>query len=434
MTTEHDTPSVSEAMPLVRETRIDNGMRVVSLVPDKRTANKSASDVAVFQLRLMAGSALDGDMPGLGRFTTLMLSRGSAGKNLETIAEELDSLGATLGFGCGRLTIDGTTKSLAADAEVVLGYLVDALRKPDFPQDQVEIIRAQMLSGLRQAENSTRALANRTMREMVYPEGHPFHNRASGTVESVSAIDRSDLIAFHERAFQPDNAIVAVAGGIDHDAAVALVEQHLGDWTGTPPEIDIQTVDPPAELRRHDDTLPGKTQADLAMGLPSINREHPDYYALSVANLIIGRFGLYGRLGESVRERQGMAYYAYSQLQAGKRVGLWVVNAGVAPENVDRAIDSIIAEVNGFNEGGPTEREYADATGSILGSLPLGLETSGSQAATAGDIVFHNLGHDYLQRYRDIIRSLTPEQITDAARRHLDTSRLTVAVVGPDRE
>lgn len=419
---------ISAAMPLVRETRINNGMRVVSL----EGASQTPSDVAVFQLRLMAGSTLDGDAPGLGRFTTSMLSRGSAGKSLETIAEELDSLGATLGFGCGRLTIDGTTKSLVADADTILGYLAEALRRPDFPDDQVEIIRAQMLSGIRRSEDSTRAVANRTMRELIYPTEHPFHTRASGTVESIAGINRAALARFHATAFQPRDAIVAVAGGVDHEAAVALIERHFGDWSGNPPPIDIPTVDAPTEQRRSDGSLPGKTQADLAMGLPSINRSHSDYYALSVANLIIGRFGLYGRLGESVRERQGMAYYAYSQLQAGKQAGLWVVNAGIAPENVDRAIESIIAEVEGFNAGGPTEREFTDATGSILGSLPLGLETSASQASTAADIVFHDLGHDYLQHYRDIIHALTPEQITQAARDHLDMGRLTIAVVGPE--
>jgi len=338
------------------------------------------SDVAVFQVRLMTGTALDGELPGLGNFTTAMLSRGSAGKTLDQIAEELDGLGATLGFGAGRLTIDGTTKSLQADADTVLGYLASALRQPDFPEDQIEIVRAQMLSSLRQAENSTRAMANRAMREMIYPEGHPFHHRASGTPESIAAIDRDALVSFHATVFQPQDAIVAVAGGIGHDEAVALVEKHFGDWEGAPPPIAVPPVEPPAERRRQDGTLPGKTQADIAIGLPSIHRGHADYYALSVANLIIGRFGLYGRLGESVRERQGMAYYAYSQLQAGKQVGLWVVNAGVAPENVDRAIESIIAEVEGFNEGGPTESEFADATGSIASATP---EDEGPTAMSA---------------------------------------------------
>jgi zinc protease len=415
-------------MPLVRETRVDNGMRVVSL-DWERTDN---NDVAVFQLRLMAGSALDGEFPGLGSFTTSMLSRGSAGRVLDEIAEELDELGATLGFGCGRLTIDGTTKSLREDADIVLGFLSAALRRPDFPEDQTQIVRAQMFSGLRQAENSTRAMANRTMRELIYPEGHPFHHRSSGTIESLEAIKRNTLIGFYERAFQPQDAIVAVAGGISHDDAVSLVGRHFGDWRGTPPAQEVPPVDPPDHLVRQDGDLPGKSQADIAMGLPSIERGHPDYYALSVANLILGRFGLYGRLGESVRERQGMAYYVYSQLQSGKELGLWVVNAGVAPENVDRAIDSIIAEIRGFNETGPTEREFTDAVGSVLGSLPLGLETSGSQASTAGDIVFQELGHDFLRRYHAIITALTPAQITAAARAHFDPERLTIAVVGPE--
>src|SRR5690606_6252830 len=157
MVDERGQGAVSQEMPLVRETRLDNGMRVVSLDGDFDVQ----SDVAVFQVRLMTGTALDGELPGLGNFTTAMLSRGSAGKTLDQIAEELDGLGATLGFGAGRLTIDGTTKSLRADADTVLGYLAAALRQPDFPEDQIEIVRAQMLSGLRQAENSTRAMANR---------------------------------------------------------------------------------------------------------------------------------------------------------------------------------------------------------------------------------------------------------------------------------
>lgn len=420
--------NISSEMPLVLETQLANGMRVVSL----EGGGESESDVAVVQIRLMTGSALDGDLPGLARFTSSMVTRGSGGRTLDDISIELDGLGASIGVGAGRLTTDASIKSLREDADRVLGILATALRHPDFPSDQAQTVRGQMLTGLRQAENNTRTKADRLMRETIYPQDHPLHSRPGGTEESLAAIDEAALRDFHTRTYLPGRAIVAVAGGLSHQEGVDLVARHFGDWTGAPPEIDVPPVEPPAETVRVEDSLPDKTQADVAMGLPAISRNHPDYYALSVANLILGRFGLYGRLGESVRERQGMAYYAFSRFEGGKFVGTWTANAGVDPKNVDRAIESVIEEIRKFQEEGPTEREFSDAIGSILGSLPLGLETSGSKAATAGDVIFYELGHDFLQRYRGIIRGLTPEQIRDAARRYIDPDRLVIAVVGPE--
>jgi zinc protease len=269
------------------------------------------------------------------------------------------------------------------------------------------------------------------MREALFPPGHPFHDSAIGTDESLEAIDRAALEAYHAVAFRPEKGIVAVAGGITHSGAVELVERHFGQWGGQPPQVVIPQPDPPPATRRLHGAIAGKSQADIAMAAPAIQRRHSDYYALSVANLILGRFGLMGRLGESVRERQGMAYYVYSSVEAGRSVGLWSANAGVDPSNVDRAIDSIIEVVRGFQADGSTEREFSDAIGSITGSLPLSLETSSGIANVVSDILYHELGEDYLQRYRALIDALTPEDIVRAARAHIAPDHLTISVVGP---
>lgn len=421
---------IERELPVVEETRLANGMRVVSL----KSEQPSESDVVVLQLRLMSGSALDHNLPGLASFTASMLTRGSAGRNLEQISEELDGLGASIGVGAGRVTTDGSTKSLREVADRTVGILADALRRPDFPDDQIEIVRRQMLTSLRQSEDSTRSVASRLLRETMYPEGHPLHQRADGTEESLRAIARDDLVRHHEATYKPANAIVAVGGGISHDNAVQLAERHFGDWTGAPPEIDIDAVAPPAEVIRVSAKLAGKSQADIAIGTPTITRNHPDYYALSLANLIFGRFGLYGRLGESIRERQGLAYYAFSNFRAGRETGSWTASIGVDPQNVERAIASVLEELRRFNDGGPTAREYDDAIGHLLGSVPLGLETSSSRASAAADIAFYDLGADYLRRFRQIVRELTPEQTTAAMRTHVDPDRLIISVAGPDRK
>ncbi len=419
--------NLDSSMPATRQTRLANGIRVVTMEIDP----PRPSNVAVVQVRIPNGSALDGDLAGISRFAGSMLTRGSEGRTLEEIAEELDGLGAAVSVGVGGEATDISVTSLAEDSDRVLAIMAGMILKPDFPESQVPIVRGQMLSGLRQAENSTRAMADRQLREQIYPAGHPFHQRSGGTEESLAAIGPDDLARHHAANYQPSKAIVSLAGGISHEDAIALVERHLGEWAGETPVATVEPGTMPESLQRFDLALPGKTQADIAMGLPAPTRAHPDYYALTVANHVIGRFGLMGRLGESVRERQGMAYYAFSGLEAGKSTGIWSAKAGVAVHNVDGAIDSILEEVQGFLADGPTEREFADCIGSLVGGLPIALESSGTISSIAADIVFYDLGDDYLQRYRGIIEALTPDDLRQAAIDHINPDRLIVSVVGP---
>ena len=416
-------------MPSVRQTQIANGIRVATMEIDP----PRPSDVAVARVRIPNGSVLDGDLPGLARFTGSLLTRGSDGRSLDDIAEELDGLGAAVSVSVGSEATDISVVSLVEDGDRVLGVLAGMLLRPDFPEREIEIVRGQMLSGLRQSLNSTRAEADREMRKTIYPDGHPFHQRSGGTQESLNSIDRAAISAFHTNAYQPSQVIVTLAGGLTHEESVALVERHLGNWHGETPVATVADGVTPGELLRVGKTLPGKTQSDIAMGLPALNRNHPDYYPLTVANQVIGRFGLMGRLGESVRERQGMAYYTFSSLEAGKSTGIWAARAGVAPHNVDGAIESIRQEVRGFIEGGPTEREFADCIGSLLGALPIGLESSDSMASVAADIVYFGLGDDFLQRYRGIIEALTPADLQRAAQKYINPERFVVSVVGPEQ-
>ena len=422
------TENLDTSMPVVKQTRLANGIRVATLEIDP----PRPSDVAVVRVRIPNGSALAGELAGVARFTGSMLTRGSEGRSLDDIAEELDGLGASVSVGVGSEATDISAVSLVADGDHVLGILSGMILRPDFPEREVGIVRGQMLSGLRQSLNSTRAEADRQMRSAIYPEGHPFHQRSGGTEESLNAISRDDLQEFHDRAYRASDVIVSLAGGLTHEESVALVERHLGGWTGDTPVAKVDEGVTPEEIHQEDKTLPGKSQADIALGAPAVNRSHPDYYALTVANQVIGRFGLMGRLGESVRERQGMAYYTFSSLEAGKSVGIWTAKAGVAPHNVDGAIESIRQEVRGFIEGGPTEREFRDCVGALLGGLPIGLESSDSMASVAADIVHFGLGDDFLRRYRSIIEALTPQDLQRSAATYINPDRLVVSVVGPE--
>ncbi|HUG16185.1 MAG TPA: pitrilysin family protein [Thermomicrobiales bacterium] len=425
-----DDVALDETMPGIVETRLANGLRVVTL---DRVMGEDGGPV-VMRVRVPGGSSADGDRRGVARFTADMLTRGSGGRTSDELAEELDGIGASISAGVGRETFDIVSTSMLEDVDHVAGLLASALLRPDFPDDQMQVVRGQILSGLRQAQNDSRAEAEHVMRGMIYPEGHPYRDRVSGTEETVAAMTRDDLASFHNRAIRPSTAIVAIAGSISHAEAIALVERHLGSWEGDTPPVEVADPVPIPQAVRETRELPGKTQADIAIGSLALSRGHPDYDGLNVANLILGRLGLMGRLGESVRERQGMAYYAYSALEVGIGAGQWSARAGVNPSNIDRAIDTILAEVRQFLDGGPTDEEFSDAMGYLTGSMPLGMETAGAISALIADIAFFDLGNGYLRQYRSRIKALTPEHLTESMRRYVDPDRVAIAIVRPAGE
>jgi zinc protease len=190
-------------------------------------------------------------------------------------------------------------------------------------------------------------------------------------------------------------------------------------------------VPPLQGQQRRDITMPGKMQADIIWAVHGLKRTDPDYYAAMMANMVLGRLGLGGRLGENVREEQGMAYYVSSGLSADLGAGPWLAVAGVNPGNVERAIESVLHEIERFVQEGPTEQELADVRSYLTGSLVLGLETNGGIANTLLAIERYGLGLDYIARYPDIINAIGAEEIRAVANAYLSTSDYVLTVAGP---
>src|SRR5262249_34862822 len=155
---------------------------------------------------------------------------------------------------------------------------------------------------------------------------------------------------------------------------------------------------------------------------PGIPREHPEFFALLMVNLILGSLGLMGRLGERVREQQGMAYYVSSRSISRLWAGEWIANAGVAPENVEPTIAAILEEVRRIREDGVTDEELADARDYLIGSLPLRMETNDGIAGYLLNSEYYGLGLDYVQRYPGYIRAETRNSLRAAAQNHMDPS------------
>ena len=392
------------------------------------------SPAVVLRAMIRTGAVHDqAERAGTARLTGSMLQRGTARHSFEQLNELTDSEGVAVTTDVGRQTTDVTVKCLVEDLDLAIGVLTELIREPTFPPEQLEKVRGELLTGLREADQDTRSVAERTFRELAYPEAHPFRRRVAGYQETVPRIAVSDLVAHHSQTFRADLTTLAVAGGVEPSDAFGRLERAFGDWTaaGQPPSYAVPPASRPSEAVTRTVELSGKSQADVVLGFPSIERTHPDYYALDVANLILGRLGLNGRIGANVRERQGLAYYSYSDLEGGLGPGAWAARAGINPTNVERAVEAILSEIKGIRASPVTERELADAQSYLTGVMPLALESNDGVARTMLSIELYGLGLDFLDRYPGIIRALTAEDLLRAARTHLSADRFALAIVRP---
>jgi zinc protease len=399
--------------------------------------NRAAANPSVV-VRALVRAGASRETPGeygIAGLTGRTLRQGTQNIGKAALAEELDGMGAGLSVDVGYALVSVSIKCLSGDFPRAVEILTELLRRPVFPAEELDRLKGQVLTELKEMEDNTRVVSERTWRELAYPSTHPYHRLTVGNAESVERMTREDLSAYHTAWYGPNQTTLMVVGDVPFDEAAAAAERHLGDWPGVRIERVESTLpasDPPARQQREVDMI-GKTQADITIGLPTLERTSPDYYALSFANHILGRMYFMGRFGEKVRDEQGLAYYAYSELHGSYGRGAWLMRAGVNPRNLDKALLSIEAELRRFLDEGPTPTEQADGVSSLLGSLPRQLETNDGAAAVMSEIELYDLGLDYLERYPDIVLALTREQVTETARRWIDPEHLVTAIAGPPR-
>ncbi len=404
---------------------LDNGIVVL--------ARENFSSPAVVVDGYLRGGALlePSEKAGLAGFHSALLTRGTRRHTFSELFEEIESNGASLNVDSGSHTYSFGAKSLAEDLPRMMGLLAEVLREPTFPADHVEKVRGQILTGLKMREDSTRQMASLAFYELAY-RGHPYAISSSGYIETVSAITRDDLVDFH-RNLGPRGAIIAVVGAVKPEEAVRIVEQTFGDWQN--PEQPEPPLAPDAapidDVREKRVLMPGKSQSDLILGVVGPRRSAPDYQAARMANSILGVFGMYGRLGDVVRQQQGLAYYSYSRLSGGLGPGPWEVVAGVSPEKVDLAVGLIRDEIRRLLDEPVSAEELADNKSFFKGQLVLGLETNEGVSSSVLAMELYGLGLDYLQKYADLIDSITVEDVQAAARRYLNPDAYALAVAGP---
>jgi zinc protease len=381
---------------------------------------------------LPVGSLFDTDEKlGLADFTASALMRGTAQHNFQQIYDALESTGASLGIGGGTHTTGFSGKALSEDIDLLLGLISEALREPVFPAEHIKRLRAMHLTSLAIRAQDTEEMASLKLDQIIY-EDHPYRRPEDGYPETVTRIVQEDIVDFHRQYYGPKGMVIAIVGAVKPEDVVRKVEKIMGDWMNpvqpeTPALPEVKRLDFQVKERL---MIQGKSQADVIFGVPGPQRQSPEFIAAALGNNILGQFGMFGRIGKAVREKAGLAYYAYSSLNGGIGPGPWTVSAGVDPENVDNVIGLIIGELDRFTNEMVTKEELEDTKSNFIGRLPLSLESNSGVVGALINLERYQLGLDYYQRYPEVIKSITEKDILTAAQHYLNPQWFGIVSAG----
>jgi zinc protease len=227
--------------------------------------------------------------------------------------------------------------------------------------------------------------------------------------------------------------VIAIVGSVKPEEAVKQVKRALGGWqvNGQKDSPHLPALKPLKKSVSKHHRIAGKSQSDLIIGTHGPMRRDPEFMSASIGNNILGQFGMMGRIGDVVREKSGLAYYAYSSLSAGLGPGSWEVSAGVNPQNVKKASELIQEELKRFVQEGVSAEELADTKANFIGRLPLSLESNGGVANALLNIERHQLGLDYYHRYQDLVNEVSADDVLTTARKFINPDKLVIATAGP---
>ena len=413
----------ASAAPLAHREVLSNGIRLL-------VAPRPAVPIVIVRVYLRAGSAFDPpDAPGLANLTASLLTRGTAARTGPELDRAIEFVGGALEAEAGR---DGTAVTLAVlrkDLDLGLDLLAEALLGPAFPEDELKRKVVEIEGALRRAEESPEVLAGRALARALYP-GHPYAHPVAGTIESVAKLTREQVVRFYRGHYRPDAAAIAVVGDVAVDQIRAALVRRLGGWAA--PNEPLASVPPaPPSPPVVSDVIkrPDLTQATVFLGRPGIGQTHPDYYALVVANYVLGG-GSASRLYTRVREERGLAYSVYSALVPGRYGASTVVSLQTRTDAVSAATGLVKDEMAAMGRAPVDARELELARSYLVGSFPLRLDTSQKLADLLIAIEEQGLGLDYPDRFKAGIAAVTAADVERVAARYLAPAGFSTIIVG----
>jgi zinc protease len=411
------------AIPQIQHWQTTNGANVYFV---------AAPDLPMLDVEVVfdAGSARDGNKPGLSMLTNGLLKEGAANLSADQLAEKLDDLGAKISASVENDMASVKLRSLTKPKllQPALELLELILTKPSFDAVSFERLRQQTIISLKYQQQVASSIAEKAFYSAVFGN-HPYAQLSNGTIEGVSGLTLDDLKQFYKRYYLANNATISIVGALNRKAAENLANEIVkqlpsGKLPAPLSEVAALTKSETIKINHP------STQTKILIGQPGVARGVHDYFALYVGNYILGGSGLVSRLAEEVRKKIGLAYRTYSYFLPLKVSGPFIASVATGNKTVDEALKVVQNTIRDFIENGPTEKELKKAKQGITGGFPLKIKSNSDIIAYLSVIGYYKLPLDYLHKFNDNVEAVTVEQIKAAFQQRLDLDKMVTIMVG----
>ncbi len=409
------------AFPAYSEQKLKNGLEVV-------VVEHHEQPVASLWLAVKAGSVLDPEgKSSLASYTGSLLNKGTKDKDSKKLAEWIESVGGSFNASTDE---DGTILTISCLSEYLptaYAYLADVVLNPTFPEDELAEERKRAVTAIEFEKSDPDAMAERHFSEVVYGN-HPY--AVHPTTETVEAVTRDDIVAFHKKNYVANNALMFVVGDVETKQVKKDAEKFFGAWAAGTPDVPNYTASPERTARNialyH---RPGSVQTNIEVGQLGLRPNDPDWPAVQVGNRILGG-GSTGRLFMTLREKHGWTYGAYSSFSKPKDIGTFDAGANCRTEVTDSALTEMLSQIDRVVKEPVSDAELSTAKSYLIGNFPTTIETPTQIAAQIGQVKLLGLDKSYLENYRKEVAKVTTTDVQRVMQKHIQPDKLAVVLVG----
>lgn len=366
------------------------------------------------------------------RTTARLLREGTSGKKSAEIAEFFDFYGASFSIPSNLDTANFILYTLSRYAPDVIPAFAEVIRDPVFPDEELVTYQRTGIQELSVELEKVETVAYRKVTELIFGENHPYGYNS--VEDDYLSLQRTDLQAFYNNWYRPDNCFLVASGRVD-DKVIAAINRHLGtDWKSTAARQDLpeagRGASSPKPSKIHI-SHPGSLQTAIKVGRRAFGRNHPDYDGLYVLNTVLG--GYFGsRLMTSIREKKGFTYNIYSTLDAYLNDGCFYIATEVNTENTASAVRAILAEMKKLREKPIGEEELGMVRNYLLGMLLNGLDGPLNVSDIVRGLLAEGLPLSVFSRLVNKINTITPGEIQHLACKYLNPDDFWIVTVGQD--
>jgi zinc protease len=421
--------------PAVVRRKLSSGLEVL-------IAERHELPILTLRLVVKGGETLvPADKNGLAAMTASLLTEGTARRDAMKLAGDLAEIGANLNASGGLESGGISLTTLTRHTERALDLFTDVLLHPTFPEKELKRLKAQRLASIKARSDNAGQIVSLVFPKLLYGSHHPYGRSPlasarqpaiTGTLESIAAIGRDDVVSFHQKLYTPENCGLVVVGDTTPEAIVGVLESALKGWSsGSAWKVDLPTPpEPPKGVTVYLVDKPSAAQSQLSAGEVGVPRHSPDYVPLEVLNAVLGgQFS--SRLNLNLREEKGYTYGARSHFNFRLGPGPFQAAASVQTDVTAPALDELVREVTEITDKRPvTQAELDFAKDRIILGFPSQFETTGEVAGSLSELIVYDLPDDEFVTFPAKVAAVTTADTARVARQYLHPDRLTILVVG----